>query len=270
MASTHEREATETRSATHFRAPSVRNGLRPAREARRLVKGMTLNALDRSDAPGMDQLALSSVPLVPEMRLFLAEDAIVLWARLEAAAGAPLPAPYWASAWVGGQALARYILDHPESVAGRTVLDLASGSGIVAIAAAMAGATHVTATEIDPNAIVAIRANADANGVIVTPLEEDVLDGDGQDAQVVLAGDVLYDESVADRVRPFLTRAASHGALVLLGDPDRGHLPEGSLDLVASYPLPMVGTPEDALLRRTNVFALRHDPAASLPGSAAR
>lgn len=218
---------------------------------------MTLSALDRSHAPGMDQLAWSSVPLVPEMRLFLAEDAIVLWARLEAAAGATLPAPYWASAWVGGQALARYILDHPESVAGRSVLDLASGSGMVAIAAAMAGATDVTATDIDPNAIIAIRANAEANGVTVTPLEEDVLDGDHQGAQVVLAGDVLYDQSVAERFGPFLARAADRGALVLLGDPDRGHLPAGALDLVATYPIPVPGAPEDAQLRRTNVFTLR-------------
>ncbi|GLI02367.1 class I SAM-dependent methyltransferase [Phytohabitans aurantiacus] len=231
---------------------------------------MTLNALDRSHAPGMDQLALSPVPLVPEMRLFLAEDAIVLWARLEAAAGVSLPAPYWASAWVGGQAVARYVLDHPESVAGRSVLDLASGSGIVAIAAAMAGATDVTATEIDPNAIVAIRANAQANGVAVTPLEEDVLDGDGHGAQVVLAGDVLYDESVAERVRPFLIRAADRGALVLLGDPDRGHLPSVALDLMASYTVQGAGTPEDAQLRRTNVFTLRRGQSEPMLRSAAR
>jgi len=202
---------------------------------------------------------LADVPLVPEVRLFLAADAIILWARLEAAAGRSLPAPFWASAWPGGQALARYILDHPASVAGRTVLDVASGSGLVAIAAAMAGARAVTANDVDPYAIAAISANARANGVVLTPAVGDLLDGDGEGADVVLVGDALYDGPMAQRVVPFLTRAVGRGADVLLGDPDRQHLPTDRLRLVATYQLTVTGPPEDAQIRRADVFTIQAD-----------
>jgi predicted nicotinamide N-methyase len=195
--------------------------------------------------------------LVPEVRAFLADDAIVLWARLEAVAGQPLPAPFWASAWVGGQALARYILDHPDTVAGRNVLDLASGSGVVAIAAALAGARAVTANDVDPYAIAAIGANARANDVVINPLLGDILDGDGDGAEVVLAGDALYEQSIADRVVPFLTRTVERGARVLVGDPGRGHLPIDWLEMVASYRISVIGPPEDAQIQQTNVFAGR-------------
>jgi len=209
------------------------------------------------DAAGIDQVRLTPVPLVPEIRLLLAQDAIVLWARLEAAEGRHLPAPYWASAWAGGQALARYVLDHPDTVAGRSVLDLASGSGLVAIAAALAGAHTVTANDVDPYAIEAIGANARANGVTVRPLADDLLDGDGHGADVVLAGDVLYDATMARRVVSFLTRAADRGADVLLGDPGRQRPRTDRLRRVASYAMPAVaGTPEDAQLPRTEVFAV--------------
>jgi len=212
--------------------------------------------LGTTDTTGIDQINLVQVPLVPELRLFLAEDAIVLWARLEAEASRRLPAPYWASAWVGGQALARYVLDRPAVVAGRKVLDLASGSGIVAIAAAMAGASTVIANDIDPYAIAVISANARVNNVTVESLLGDCLDGDGGDADVVLAGDVLYDQSIAARVHPFLDRAAARGAYVLVGDPDRGHLPSGRQHLMASYRVATVGAPEDAQIRQTNVFLM--------------
>jgi predicted nicotinamide N-methyase len=205
----------------------------------------------------MDQLQLKWVPMVPEMRLFLADDAIILWARLEAKAGQRLQVPFWASAWAGGQALARYVLDHPDVVAGRSVLDVACGSGVVAIAAAMAGARSVTANDLDPYAIAAIGANAEANDVVVTPLLGDILDGDGEGAEVVLIGDALYNQSVADRVVPFITRAANRGAHVLVGDPGRGHLPVDALEMVASYPLSVVGAPEDAQIARTSVFVAR-------------
>jgi predicted nicotinamide N-methyase len=196
------------------------------------------------------------VPLVPEVRLLLAEDAIVLWARLEAAEGRSLPAPYWASAWAGGQALARYVLDHPATVAGRTVLDIASGSGLAAISAGMAGARTVMANDVDPHAIAAIVANAQANGVAVRALHGDVLDGDGEGADVILAGDALYDATIATRVMPFLTRAVDRGARVLLGDPGRRHLPVDGLRRVASYRLSDAGVPEDAQIHRTDVFAV--------------
>jgi len=191
------------------------------------------------------------------VRLFLADDAIILWARLEAESGRRLPAPFWASAWIGGQALARYVLDHPDSVAGRSVLDVASGSGLVAIAAAMAGARAVVANDVDPYAIDALAANAEANDVVVTPLLGDILDGDGDGAEVVLIGDALYDQTIADRIVPFLNRVAARGARVLVGDPGRGHLPVDELEMVASYPLSVVGSPEDALIERTSVFAVR-------------
>lgn len=200
---------------------------------------------------------MTDVPLVPEVRLLLAEDAIILWARLEATAGRSLPAPYWASAWAGGQALARYILDHPAAVAGRTVLDIASGSGLVAIAAAMAGARAVTANDVDPYAIAAISANARANGVVISTEAGDLLDGDGDGAEVVLAGDALYDGAMARRVVPFLTRAVDRGAHVLLGDPDRQHLPADRLRPLATYHTAVIGPPEDAQIRRADVFAVQ-------------
>jgi predicted nicotinamide N-methyase len=224
---------------------------------------MALEAMFSPGTAGLDSLRLSRVPLVPEIRLFVAEDATVLWARLEAEAGQQLPPPFWASAWAGGQALARYVLDHPEVVAGRTVLDLASGSGLVAIAAAMAGAAATTANDVDPYAIAAISANAEANGVAVDVLPGDLLDGDGGGADVVLAGDVLYNRSLAGRVLPFLHRLVERGAYVLVGDPDRGHVPHYWLKAVANYRL-LAGSAEDAQIERTNVLAPWHRP----PGTA--
>ena len=214
---------------------------------------------------GMDGLRLTSAPLVPEVRLFLAEDPTILWARLQAGAGGPVPAPFWASAWTGGQAVARYVLDHPETVAGRRVLDLASGSGIVAIAAALAGAALVTANDIDPGAAVAIRANAEANAVDIVPLVADILD-DGDtlsgDVDVVLAGDVLYNDALAPRVLAFLTAVARQAAVVLVGDPGRGRVPSASWDTVATYPVS--GEAEDSLI--TGASVLR--PAVSSPAHA--
>lgn len=202
-----------------------------------------------------------TVPLAPEVRLFLAEDAILLWARLEAEAGRRLPPPFWASAWLGGQALARYVLDNPTVVTDRRVLDLASGSGLVAIAAAIAGAGEVDANDVDPYAIAAIEMNAQVNDVAIQPRWADLLDGDGAGADVVLAGDILYSPGLAERALPFLARAAERGALVLVGDPDRGHLPHDWLETVASYPVPMVGAPEDAQIEHTSVLTPRRSPA---------
>jgi predicted nicotinamide N-methyase len=221
---------------------------------------MVLDALFSPGIAGLDRLRLSRVPLVPEVRLFVAEDATVLWARLEAEAGQTLAPPFWASAWAGGQALARYVLDHPELVAGRPVLDLASGSGLVAIAAAMAGAAATTANDIDPYAVSAISANAEANGVAVDVMSDDLLDGDGGGAEVVLAGDVFYNRSLAGRVLPFLHRLVERGAYVLVGDPDRGYLPHYWLRTVASYRLLVSGAAEDAQIERTNVLAPWHRP----------
>ena len=220
-----------------------------------LQRRLLRNASSAVCAPQADALRMMAVPLVPEIRLFLADDPMLLWARLEAAAERVLPAPFWASAWTGGQALARYVLDHPQVVAGRRVLDLASGSGLVAIAAAMAGAAAVTANDIDGYAIAAIRANAAANGVRVECDEGDLTGGDGGDAEVILAGDALYSSDMAARMLPFVERAAGRGAAVLFGDPGRGYAPDEPLHTVATYRLPTMGSAEDAQNEQTSVLA---------------
>jgi predicted nicotinamide N-methyase len=209
-----------------------------------------------SGAAGLDGLRLKDVPFVPGVRLHLAEDGIVLGARLEAEAGRPVPRPFWADAWAGGVAVARYVVDHPRVVAGRTVLDVASGSGLVAIAAAVAGAAAVTANDIDPYACAAIALNARVNGVRVEVSRGDLLDGDGGGADVVLAGDVFYDESMAERMLRFLERAAARGARVLVGDPGRDHLPHDRLEVVATYAVSMIGAPEDAEISEVHVLRM--------------
>jgi predicted nicotinamide N-methyase len=213
-----------------------------------------LDPLLTPGAAGLDRLRLATVPFVPEIRLHLAEDPIVLRARLEAEAGRGLPPPFWADAWAGGQAVSRYVLDHPDVVAGCRVLDVASGSGLVAIAAAVAGATAVTANDIDPYALAAIRLNAHVNGVAVRGRGGDLLDGDGDGADVVLAGDVFYSEPMAARMLPFLRRATERGARVLVGDPGRAYLPQDGLEIVASYDVSMMGAPEDAEIRKAYVL----------------
>jgi predicted nicotinamide N-methyase len=181
-----------------------------------------------------------------------------------------MPPPYWADAWAGGQALARYVLDHPDVVAGRTVLDVASGSGLVAIAAAAAGAAAVTANDIDEYALAAIALNAHANGVAVNVTRSDLLDGDGGDAEVVLAGDVFYSEAMAGRVLRFLERAAARGARVLVGDPGRAFLPQDRLDVVATYRVSMIGAPEDAEIRQAFVLQPATDGAVARAGADGR
>jgi predicted nicotinamide N-methyase len=217
--------------------------------------------LDDSLTPGVagfDRLRLAEVPFVPEVRLHLAVDPIVLGARMEAESGAALAPLFWASAWAGGQAVSRYVLDNPDVVAGSRVLDLASGSGLVAIAAAVAGAATVTANDIDPYALAALTLNARANGVVVHGSCGDLLAGDGDGAEVVLAGDVFYSQSLADRMLAFLERVAARGARVLVGDPGRAYLPYGRLEVVASYPVSMMGPPEDAEIKQVHVLQPRY------------
>jgi predicted nicotinamide N-methyase len=196
---------------------------------------------------------LRATPFVPEVRLHLADEAIALWERSEEVTGAERPPPFWAFAWAGGQALARYLLDHAESVAGRHVFDLASGSGLVAVAAALAGAASVTANEIDEYAVTAIDLNARANGVAVTALLGDQLDGEAGGADVVLAGDVFYSRAMAARMLPFLTRAHARGAVVLVGDPGRAYAPQGFTE-VARYDVPVTRALEDSELKSTTVL----------------
>ncbi|WP_433065765.1 class I SAM-dependent methyltransferase [Dactylosporangium sp. CS-033363] len=203
----------------------------------------------------LDNTSLAPVPLAPEVRLRLADEAIELWERTESDQGGQMPPPFWAFAWAGGQALARYVLDHPGLLAGRTVLDLAAGSGLVAIAAMKAGAAHVTAVEIDELAVAAIAINAEANGVAVTPLLADVLEQE-PDAAVVLAGDVFYSREMTRRMLDYLRRAARNGATVLVGDPGRAYLPREHLTLLAEYDVPVPQTLEDTPIKRTTVWAV--------------
>jgi predicted nicotinamide N-methyase len=199
---------------------------------------------------------LVPVPAVPELRLHQAAEATGLWDRTGGGYRSDQPPPFWAFAWPGGQALARYVLDNPDTVAGRRVLDLASGSGVVAIAAATAGAAHVLAADIDPAAVAAITRNARANGVSVAVTSDDVLGADARGATVVLAGDAFYSRTMADRVLGFLRRARNGGARVLVGDPDRDFLPRRLFTALTSYDVPVRPALEDTGVKRTTIWEL--------------
>ena len=196
-------------------------------------------------------------PLTPEIRLWLANEAIPLWEAGEAELAATgLPPPFWAFAWAGGQALARYLLDHTDEVAGKRVLDFAAGSGLQAIAAAMAGAAEVTASEVDAFATAAIRLNAALNGVEIAVVEGDVIDRERTDWDLVLAGDVFYERDLAARVEPWLRRLAGDGITVLVGDPGRGFLPKAGLERVIAYAVKTDRALEDTDLRNAVVWRL--------------
>jgi predicted nicotinamide N-methyase len=202
--------------------------------------------------PGLDFVLANTrpapVPLVPEITLRQTDDdPFTLWER----GGGDVP--YWAFPWAGGQALARYVLDTPAVVAGRRVLDLATGSGLVAIAAALAGAAEVRAVDVDPLAVLAVGVNAELNGVPVTVELADVLAGDAGTAEVVLAGDVCYDVDMTARVLPFLDRAA-RTATVLLGDPGREHFPRTGCRRLAGYEVPGTGQVESRDRTPTTVW----------------
>lgn len=177
---------------------------------------------------------LVAVPSIPEIRLHKASPQSGLWRFAEA--DRDFDSPYWAYHWGGGLALARFVLDHPETVRGRNVLDLGAGSGIVAIAAALSGADHVTAADIDRYAIAAIGLNAAANGVSIATLHQDFLAGPPPDADVILVGDLFYDEALAGRVTAWLDDCLAANITILVGDPWRRDLPRERLELLAEYP----------------------------------
>lgn len=199
---------------------------------------------------------LAPVAFVPEIRLHQADEPIGLWELTEGEFRSDQPPPFWAFAWAGGQALARYVLDHPDLVAGRRVLDLAAGSGLVAIAAARSGAADVRAVEVDPRAVAAIDLNARANGVAVTAELGDILDGNAGGAEVVLAGDVFYSQAMADRVMRFLRRASRAGTPVLVGDPDRAFFPHKAFQRLASYKVPVPPALESVRVKPTTIWGL--------------
>lgn len=202
------------------------------------------------------QTRLLPVPHAPEIMLHVAQEATELWQKTEdelAAIG--LPPPFWAFAWAGGQALARYLLDTPAIVAGKDVLDFASGSGLVGIAAAKAGAARVSACDIDAFAGAAIALNAEANGVRLTVAIDDLVGRDGG-WDVVCAGDVCYERDMAERAVGWLSQLEARGALVLIGDPGRSYLPKDRLELLATYEVPVTRSLEDADIKRSSVWRL--------------
>jgi predicted nicotinamide N-methyase len=197
------------------------------------------------------------VPHAPEIALHLADEAVALWQKTEEELGAiGLPPPFWAFAWAGGQALARYVLAHPEVVVGKRVLDFASGSGLVAIAAAKAGAKNVEACEIDEFAIDAIGLNAALNEVAIAPRLGDLV-GSDEDWDVVLAGDVSYQRDMAEAVTDWLAALADRGAIVLIGDPGRTYLAREKLEAICDYRVPVTRALEDTEIKRTGVYRFR-------------
>jgi predicted nicotinamide N-methyase len=207
---------------------------------------------------------VAPVPSLPEIRLHTAHQATGLWRLSEPNEdGSDPPPPYWAFPWAGGMALARHILDRPETVSGRRVLDLGAGSGLVAIAAAMAGARAVIATEIDRYALAALALNAAANGVAVAVVGDDLTAGPPPPVDLVAAGDLFYERDLARRVTAFLDRCLAAGIDVLVGDPGRAYLPRARLRLLAEYAVPDVGEVEDAAMKPSAVFALEPERARS-------
>ncbi|RWI90883.1 methyltransferase [Mesorhizobium sp.] len=202
----------------------------------------------------LDNTALMAPPHVPEVLLHLADEAHDLWLRTEEElAEIGLPPPFWAFAWAGGQGLARYVLDHPATVQDKRVLDFASGSGVVAIAALKAGAAELTAADIDPFCETVIAFNLEANGVKADFLDADSIGtDDGWD--VVLAGDVFYDKPLAERLTPWFTSLKARGADILVGDPGRAYLPKTGLQSLAVYQVPVTRVLEDAEVKRTTVW----------------
>ncbi|MGO4284289.1 class I SAM-dependent methyltransferase [Bosea sp. TAB14] len=200
---------------------------------------------------------LLPVPYAPEIALHVAEEATELWQKTEdELAVIGLPPPFWAFAWAGGQALARYLLDHREIVAGRRMLDFASGSGLVAIAARKAGAASVEACDIDAFAATAIGLNAQANGVAVTARLEDLI-GHDEGWEVICAGDVCYERAMAEAVIGWLGALVQRGATVLIGDPGRSYLPKDRLESIASYEVPVTRALEDTEIKRSSVWRLK-------------
>ena len=201
---------------------------------------------------------LRPVPGLEHIRLHLADEVLPLWHACQVETGDPDAAlPYWAFAWGGGLAIAHYLREHPEAVRGRRVLDLASGSGLCAIAALQAGAAELTGVDIDPFAVTAIRLNARANGRRVAAVQRDLLDDEPPDVDVVVAGDCWYEAGLAERVLPWLQRARDRGIDVLIGDPGRRYLPTAELVELARYEVRTTTELEDQERKHGWVYALR-------------
>ena len=189
--------------------------------------------------------------------MWLADEVTPIWRLTEEELGEMgLPPPFWAFAWAGGQGLARWLLDNPAEVAGKRVLDLAAGSGLVGIAAIRAGAASALCADIDPFCAAAVALNAEANGVTLAFTDADLLDGAPPDVEVICAGDVFYEQPMAGRVLAWLSRAADRGTRVLVGDPLRTYFPKQGFDLLAEYAVPTTRELEDDAVKRTRVWTL--------------
>ena len=183
--------------------------------------------------------AVARPPIVPEIALYLASEITPIWHATESALEAKeVPPPFWAFCWPGGQALARHILDHRELVRGKRVLDFAAGCGVAAIAAALSGAGHVAANDIDDHAMAAVRMNAGLNQVAIEEVLGNLVGGPGGRWDLVLAGDVCYERPMSGDVTSWLRALAADGAEVLMGDPGRNFLPDNGLLEVARYDVP--------------------------------
>lgn len=204
--------------------------------------------------------SVMSPPLVPEVKLHLAHEAVPLWQKTEEELGEMgLPPPFWAFAWAGGQALARHILDDPSLVAGKSVVDLASGSGLVGIAARKAGAASVLCADIDGFSVEAIRLNAELNGVAATVTGEDLLLADPPICDVILVGDLFYEKDLAARVHAWLMKAEDQGTSVLIGDPGRSYLPREKLENLGEYKVRVTRDLEDSEIKWTSVWRLNRN-----------
>lgn len=201
-----------------------------------------------------DNTDVLSPPHVPEVRLRLATEAHDLWLKTEEELQEiGLPPPFWAFAWAGGQGLARHILDHPALVTGKSVLDFASGSGLVGIAARLSGASSVLAADIDPWSEAAVRLNAVLNGVDLIHTAENMI-GRDEGWDVVLAGDVFYDRGFAGVLIPWFSTLAARGAMVLVGDPGRAYCPRERMEALAIYTVPVTRALEDSEVKKTTVW----------------
>jgi predicted nicotinamide N-methyase len=200
---------------------------------------------------------LQAPPHTPELRLHLADEVTPIWRLTEEELGElGLPPPFWAFAWAGGQALARYLLDHPVAVAGQRVVDFATGSGLVAIAAMKAGAAEALGADIDPFCAAAVALNAEANGVAVGFTDTNLLDAAPPPVDLILAADICYEQPLAEQVMAWLGVASGAGTRVLIGDPGRSYFPKSGLVHLVEYRVPTTRELEDAEIKRTSVWAL--------------
>ena len=200
---------------------------------------------------------LQPVPHAPEISLWLADEVTPIWRLTEEELGEMgLPPPFWAFAWAGGQALSRYVLDHPHEVAGKRVLDFAAGSGLVGAAAMKAGAASVLCADIDPFCRAAVAANAQANAVALAFTDRNLLDAAAPEVDVICAGDICYERPMTEAVLAWLAQARARGIRVLIGDPGRTYFPRSGLDFLAEYRVPTTRELEDQEIKRSSVWAM--------------